>query len=166
MLSGFPETSKSLSIVSNQVPENAEAALLGSSESVYTTTSDSVGSPITLTVNIKSVDMPTIVLVSFTVAGVQGVDYHFVRSDTQLSSPAQHETTDPSLASVATQIPVPVSADSIVISLTPAASSALVTVDSMFVDACYTPGICFHCAAENSLYISWFMFDIVRKPWI
>ena len=123
------------------IPAEAGAALLGSSSSGYSTKSDASATPITLTVAVNSADPPTIILVSFIISGVKQVNFDLTSTTSGdiLALPPQF--TDATPTTVFSQLQSPVSADTVVITLAPAAANTEVIVSSMFVSACYTPGI-------------------------
>ena len=119
-------------------PPAAKDAMLESTG--YTVQSNSDVSPITLALTINSVDTPSIFLVNFDVTGIQDVSYYFTVGNNGEPKEPQHPTTSDTSATVINSFSTPVSADTIVITLTPAAPNTDVTLSSLFVDACFTPG--------------------------
>ena len=123
-------------------PPAAKDAMLESTG--YTVQSNSDVSPITLALTVNSVDTPSIFLVNFDVTGIQDVSYYFTVGNNGEPKEPQHPTTSDTSATVINSFSTPVSADTIVITLTPAAPNTDVTLSSLFVDACFTPGKSLH----------------------
>ena len=119
-------------------PASAKDALVGSTG--FTTQSDSDAHTIRLMFTIEAVDTPDIFLVQFKTKGISDVLYYFTNGVGSVPLDLQTPPTDGTSAVVYKDFPTPVSANNIVIILTPAEPNSEVKVYGLSVQACYTPG--------------------------
>ena len=127
-----------IAISAKPYPENAQNALHKSASS-YTAPAGT--GETTLVLNIKSVDTPaTIIDTYFEVSGTSQVSYFYSNSLTKTETTPVVRSTPAAINIVNDKLEIPVTADALVITLTPRDSNTAVSISELTVSACYTPG--------------------------
>ena len=145
-----------LTILASQNSDEARNALIKSTVP-FTVPATSDLKPLRLVMQINSASTPLVMSLYFKTAGITNINYYFENSVTKEEFPQEPVRSDPAGDTVNVKFTNPLSADQLIITLTPASTDSVMTVERLFVKACFSPGkhhlVCSVCSEYNAKLI-------------